>query len=340
MFCNKCGHKLSDTANFCAGCGSRITRNREYIPVSSSSTQFQEDLSQKTTFGTFSSESQKNATTNKDDSSRDGLEFKKNTKVETVSVTCPRCGGEVKTVDGLDTFYCLYCGNRVVLSGMSDASYEAKTKARKYEKEERMQANAFSHEKEMYIMQKEEEKKSTKRFLIISALVVLFILGVIIWIAYPSIKVRHSRSQLVKLNEKFEDLLDEEDYDEAEKVNKQIKKLAGDLKGDEWGEWIGVYLENYYQVTKAQRKEKSIKHKKVKLKADLEDIDDMKKEDVVEYLLKVGFVNITYVIEDADTLFSTKWGSVDEITIDGNDDCEAGEYFYDDVEVIVRVWTS
>lgn len=59
--------------------------------------------------------------------------------MELKSLYCPNCGAAVKPVDGLDTFYCQYCGYQIHLDGMSDEAYKAHTKVKQMEHEERMQ---------------------------------------------------------------------------------------------------------------------------------------------------------------------------------------------------------
>lgn len=59
--------------------------------------------------------------------------------MELKSLYCPNCGAAVKPVDGLDTFYCQYCGYQIHLDGMSDEAYKARTKVKQMEHEERMQ---------------------------------------------------------------------------------------------------------------------------------------------------------------------------------------------------------
>ena len=57
--------------------------------------------------------------------------------MELKSLNCPRCGAVVETEDGLDTFFCKYCGNKIVLSGQSDAAYQAKSKLLEYQNDEK-----------------------------------------------------------------------------------------------------------------------------------------------------------------------------------------------------------
>lgn len=313
MFCNECGKPISDTSKFCSECGAKLPEDRMATSGSANLVQAK-------------------STTN----------VTQHSKVETITVSCPRCGGQIQPVDGMDTFFCVYCGNKVVLSGLSDAAYKAKTKLKKYEQEERMQHNLLSHEKEILQMKNETARKNRNRKLIITIAIVFLCsigIGIAVW-NYPGTKNKRIIKQIEKLDEQVEEYLDDGEFDKAEKTNKEIKKKIQDLKGNAWGEWIGEYLDNNYDIIRAKRKESGEKAKKITLKSDLEDIDDMKRDEAVEYFLKLGFVNIQYAAVDLPTLGAYKSNDVKQITIDGDDDCEKGEVFRDDVEIIVYAYKS
>lgn len=73
------------------------------------------------------------------------------------SLKCPNCGAALEIEDGIDTFFCKYCGYKIVLAGMSDASYNAKVQTKAMEHQERMQDKKY--EQEHYKL----EKKRTKQ---------------------------------------------------------------------------------------------------------------------------------------------------------------------------------
>lgn len=102
--------------------------------------------------------------------------------MELKSLYCPNCGAAVTPVDGLDTFYCQYCGYQIHLDGMSDEAYKARTKVKQMEHEERMQDKKDAYGR----FKNEMEDKSDKRMwifwavgvgLLILAIIVLFYLG-------------------------------------------------------------------------------------------------------------------------------------------------------------------
>lgn len=98
--------------------------------------------------------------------------------MELKSLYCPNCGAAVKPVDGLDTFYCQYCGYQIHLDGMSDEAYKARTKVKQMEHEERMQDKKTAKE----LKDGEQEYKELKLGLIamFGCFGLVIILGIIL----------------------------------------------------------------------------------------------------------------------------------------------------------------
>lgn len=44
-----------------------------------------------------------------------------------IQLKCPNCGADLEVEDGLDSFFCKYCGTKIVLEDQSPAAYTAKT---------------------------------------------------------------------------------------------------------------------------------------------------------------------------------------------------------------------
>lgn len=42
------------------------------------------------------------------------------------SLNCPNCNATLEIENGVDTFFCMHCGHKIVLTDMSDAAYRAK----------------------------------------------------------------------------------------------------------------------------------------------------------------------------------------------------------------------
>ena len=92
--------------------------------------------------------------------------------MELKSLFCPNCGASLEVEDGLDTFFCKYCGYKILLQGQSKAAYDAKVRVKHMEHKERLQEKRDAQERyRMEFKQKDERR----------ALAILFgICGVII----------------------------------------------------------------------------------------------------------------------------------------------------------------
>ena len=63
------------------------------------------------------------------------------------SLHCPNCGADLEVEDGLDTFFCKYCGHKILLEGQSKAAYDAKVRIKEMEHEEKLQDKRDAQER-------------------------------------------------------------------------------------------------------------------------------------------------------------------------------------------------
>ena len=72
---------------------------------------------------------------------------------------CPNCGASLDVEDGIDTFFCKYCGYKIMLQGQSKAADEAKVRVKHMEHRERLQEKRDAQERyRMEFKQKDERK--------------------------------------------------------------------------------------------------------------------------------------------------------------------------------------
>lgn len=69
-----------------------------------------------------------------------------------ISLQCPKCGANLETEDGLDIFYCKYCGHKIILSDMTKAAYKAKIRAREIDLAEK------NRDKEIWLAERFKDK--------------------------------------------------------------------------------------------------------------------------------------------------------------------------------------
>ena len=82
---------------------------------------------------------------------------------------CPNCGATLSIEDGLDTFFCQYCGTKVVLEGQSDAAYEARTRVKQMAHEERMMDKQIEYDKH----EADKERRFDKTILICGMIAII-----------------------------------------------------------------------------------------------------------------------------------------------------------------------
>lgn len=90
-----------------------------------------------------------------------------------LQLKCPSCGSELEVEDSLDTFYCKYCGTKIILADQSDQLIKAKVDIAK-----------LSHEERMYKMQLEEEKRKDITEWKALAFGLLFIFVLLLFLAF------------------------------------------------------------------------------------------------------------------------------------------------------------
>ena len=79
--------------------------------------------------------------------------------MELKSLFCPNCGASLEVEDGLDTFFCKYCGYKILLQGQSKAAYDAKVRVKHMEHKERLQEKRDAQERyRMEFKQKDERR--------------------------------------------------------------------------------------------------------------------------------------------------------------------------------------
>ncbi|MBO0588235.1 hypothetical protein [Sporosarcina sp. E16_8] len=98
-------------------------------------------------------------------------------KVHTLK--CINCDGALEIEDGIDTFFCKYCGHKMILEELSKASINAKVQMKIMEHQERMRDKQYEQErykfdkKEQYKIKKINRKSRSSLFSILACVVVL-----------------------------------------------------------------------------------------------------------------------------------------------------------------------
>lgn len=102
--------------------------------------------------------------------------------MEFVQMKCPNCGADLEVENSIDSFYCKYCGTKILVEGQSKHVVNAKAKLRMMDKLGDMQ-------KEFHRAREEKarrEAKEAKKVAIWIAVIFLFIFAFSMAMAYFS----------------------------------------------------------------------------------------------------------------------------------------------------------
>lgn len=99
--------------------------------------------------------------------------------MEIIQLRCPNCNAELSIENNIDTFYCKYCGTKILLANQSSAAIRAKADMHISDARNQLERERWQHEFEV---QKYNDKKTADamdeltRGLIIMAIIGLLFL--------------------------------------------------------------------------------------------------------------------------------------------------------------------
>ena len=125
------------------------------------------------------------------------------------SLTCPKCNANLDVENDLDTFYCKYCGNKILIGGQSDEAYRAKTELASMKHDEIMARERHEHKQKM---QDKEDKSLIKLFICIYGFLFLVIS---IPLLVGNIKSNRQEKQLQSLVDEIQIDIKKGDFDTA-----------------------------------------------------------------------------------------------------------------------------
>lgn len=93
--------------------------------------------------------------------------------MQIMRMKCPACGSDLQVEDGLETFFCQYCGQRIILSGQSEHLVKAKVDMEKMKHEERMYQLKTDNENK-----KRKENDNFMKYYLLFTLLFIIICGI------------------------------------------------------------------------------------------------------------------------------------------------------------------
>lgn len=98
--------------------------------------------------------------------------------MELRSLTCPNCGAKLNIENGIDSFYCQYCGYHIYMEGQSDEVVKAKIDLEKRKAELKSSQEWWDKQREKELEElkilKGEKKGGMKNFAIFSIIMIIW----------------------------------------------------------------------------------------------------------------------------------------------------------------------
>ena len=124
---------------------------------------------------------------------------------------CPNCNSDLEVRDDVDSFYCTYCGTKLLLDGRSNSVIEAKVRIKEMEYKERTQDRKYKNEEARWKRKHQEKKSDFVRNLILILIGIVFFFFVFYYAPehmFDSEEKKHD--ELVAMNGVYAELVRDE----------------------------------------------------------------------------------------------------------------------------------
>lgn len=166
---------------------------------------------------------------------------------------CPNCGASLKMEEDIDTFFCKYCGHRIVLEGQSKAAYNAKVRIKEMEHEEKIQDKHNEQERlRMEFEQKKERHGNAIALGILGVWIFIMIAGTVIGEA----GVKKQEKELQATVDSIMVDIENEDFAEAY-VKANTLYWDNEWTSREKDKWNATRKEVIRQIKEAEKKAKN-----------------------------------------------------------------------------------
>lgn len=177
--------------------------------------------------------------------------------VNLVQLNCPKCGAVLDVQDGIDSLFCSYCGEKLLIDGQRKELIQAKVRLKEMEHKERLKDRKYSHEERILDQQYDLEAKKLehkkKKWKIIGAILLFYfvIAPVCVSLAYPSFmkfvsqpnKYDELNDELKELEKEIEQDIADGKYDDALLKCNRMRYVGYDEYEKMWDEKRETYIE-------------------------------------------------------------------------------------------------
>lgn len=169
--------------------------------------------------------------------------------MELKSLFCPNCGASLTIEDGLDKYFCQYCGKEILLQGQSKAAYDAKVRVKNMEHKEKLQEQRNAQERYRI----EADQKETRRILLFCGGLLGAVLAMsLIFTAVGNIKEKRQERELQAVVDEIMIDIENEDFADAYVKANSLYWDSGSSENKE--KWNSTREEIIKQIEAAEEK--------------------------------------------------------------------------------------
>ena len=258
-----------------------------------------------------------------------------------VKLICPHCGATLSVGDGIDSFYCQFCGGKILLTEQDKNTIDAKVRLKELEHKERLKDREIAQERYKIDNKIKETKVGLKVFLsiiIVIVLIPLVILSVTEWIPNRKEEKEHKAlvNRLYSIEEQIGIELEAQNY---EKALFYANQLYSDSYKDQkiWNSKRESYIS---MIENAQKQQALSNPSIVFAPASSDNLVGKNYNEIVDYLSSAGFTFISTQKSLEKASESQPENTVERVLIGGKTTFTTEDYFDKDIPVIIYYYSN
>ena len=256
--------------------------------------------------------------------------------MELFTLECPKCNASLEIEDGLDTFYCKYCGTKLLVDGMNSDSLNARLRLKELEHEEKIREADYGHERFKLMHHANEERNKFKFLLIILGACLLLLL---LYVGGATIMHRLTVSGLERLESEIQADITTGDYDSALlKTNDMV--LSDNYSHDEKRAW-DKKRKMYVDLIKQKQQEANASNpENIYAPKSSRDFGELTGEEAKELLENAGFTNVELIMVEGNAGWFKSANLVEHISFGGKTDFTTEDFCKRDAKITVYYYSS
>lgn len=247
------------------------------------------------------------------------------------TLECPHCKATLDVEDGLDTFYCKYCGAKLIVESMSDDSLNARVRLKEMEHEERLQDAEYEY-KRFKMLHKAKEERSNTRF----AFIILGLMALPCILYFGGVSCSHNMhvSDLERIEASIQSDIMAGDYDSALIKTNQLR-LDDHYSNEQTQSW-DKKREMYIDIINEKKRESDANNPdNVYAPKSSKAFGDLTGEEAKAAFEAAGFTNIELIQVDGSAGWFRKANLVEHINFAGKTDFTTEDYCKKDSRITI-----